>query len=175
MTHTQFVEFAYKTNRIYNFRVPTPSHPPPGIPGDQIRWIRIRISDSRTNWEPLISIRISSMRNSSIRISIRPYEFRPSWNSYTKLTNFVEFVWRISWGTNFVYTNFVSKPIRLYEIRVKGDEFGSRRISYTKIRIRIYIWGRNSYTKFVSKSNSPTNFRRGGGHVLSSPCADPYA
>ena len=162
MTHTQFVEFAYKTNRIYNFRVSTPSHPPPGIQFVEFvneLWNRGRMENS--------SIRIEL--NSSIRISIRLYEFRPSRNSYTNSTNFVEFVWRISLETNSVCTNFVSKPFRLYEFRLKGHELGSRQNSYTDFVYEFSTWGRISYTNFVSESNSLANFRR-GGNGLSSPC-----
>ena len=102
------------------------------------------------------SIRIEI--NSSIRISFRLYEFRPSRNSYTNQ--------RISLNS---YDEF---PFRLYEFRLQtissirisspGDEFGSRRISYTNFVYEFSTWGRISYTNFVSKSISLANFRRGG-------------
>ena len=130
LRRSNFVEFAYKTNRICKLQAQLPSHPPPvshfvefvhefairGRIGKRPFRIEIRLYEIRlyeiqfvyTNFVlPEIRIRIQRISlNSYTDFQIRLYEFRLQTNSYTKF-------------------------------RLKDDEMGPRRISYTKFRIRI--------------------------------------
>ena len=158
MTRPHFVQFAYKTNRICKTPSQNDAVAVASVPSAPFRWIRIRICNSRTNWKSSNSYRIEFVytnSSSSIRISSSPkfvYEFN-------------EFRWIRIRILDFVYTNFVSKPIRRrnfvsWRTKWARDEFRIRNFVY-ELTLGDEI-SFNSYTKFLLIFNSLAKFRRGG-------------
>ena len=158
MTHTQFVEFAYKTNRIYNFRVPTPSHPPPGIKFVEFVYefqIRGRIGNHSFRYEfRLCEIRLYEFQfvhTNFVLAEIRIRNWRISLNSYDEFRGGRISSIRISSPNQFVYTKFVSRGTNLArdEFRIRkfvyeftfGDEIRVRNSYPNPIRQRIFVGG----------------------------------